>query len=74
MVLQTIPPVMWPVVALPAAVLVTTVLGGIGYAVYSDAQGRNVGAPELWGVLVPSLLAALVVPGIVALVGYLLVR
>lgn len=71
---SSIPPSLLAVFALPALVLVVTIFGGIGYAVYQDARGREIGPPELWGVLIPSLLTAGVVPGIVAGVGYLVVR
>ncbi|QCC50743.1 hypothetical protein [Halapricum salinum] len=67
-------PSLLAVFSLPVIVLLGTIFGGIGYAVYRDAQGREVGPPELWGVLLPSLLAAGVVPGIVAGIGYLVVR
>ena len=45
-----------------------------GHLVYSDARSRGKDNAELWGVLVGSLFVALVVPGIAAAVGYLLVR
>lgn len=70
----SMPPELLVVFALPAVVLLVTILGGIGYAVYSDAQGRKVGSPELWGVVIPSLLVAGVIPGVVAGIGYLVVR
>lgn len=35
------------VLALPALVLVSTILFGIGYAVYGDARTRDLQAPKL---------------------------
>jgi hypothetical protein len=45
-----------------------------GHLVYSDARERGKDNAELWGVLVGSLFTALVLPGVAAAVGYLLVR
>jgi|AntDeeMinimDraft_4_1070355.scaffolds.fasta_scaffold24580_2 hypothetical protein len=72
--LSSIPPSLLAVFTLPVVVLLVTIFGGIGYAVYRDAEGREIGPPELWGVLLPSLLAAGILPGIVAGIGYLVVR
>lgn len=72
--LASAPPSLLAVFSLPVVVLLVTIFGGIGYAVYHDADERDVGPPELWGVLIPSLLAAGVLPGVVAGVGYLVVR
>jgi hypothetical protein len=71
---HSIPPSLLAVFSLPVVVLLVTIFGGIGYAVYHDAAEREVGPPELWGVLIPSLLAAGVLPGVVAGIGYLVVR
>lgn len=58
----------------PLLVLGILVPLAIGHLVYTDAKSRGKDNPELWGVVVGSLYTALVVPGIVATLGYLLVR